>query len=125
MKTNPFYRFALVLALAVPAAALTACSSDDADAVDQDNGKAISDLDIGGDITIDEGAEKQMTATVEYADGTTKDVTKDADLTWNIGNASVATISAEGVIRGVSKGTTTVKASYQGRETSDKALIVH
>ena len=125
MKTNILSRFALALALVIPTAAITACGSDSADTVDTDNGKAISDLDIGGDITIDEGAEKQMTATVKYADGTTKNVTTDPELTWNIGDPSNATISSEGVIRGVSKGTTTVKASYQGRESASKALIVH
>lgn len=112
----------LALFTALTGAALVAGCSDD-DAVDK-NGKAISDLDIGSDLTIDKGATQQVTATVKYADGTTSDVTKSSDLVWNIGNTDVATISDTGLVTGVSVGATTIKATYQGRESSSHALIV-
>ena len=96
---------------------------DDDDAVDS-NGKAISDLDIGGDLTLDKGATQQMTATVVYADGSRSVVTKSDDLVWNIGNTDVATINDEGVVTGVEVGATQIKATYQGKESASHALIV-
>jgi len=107
--------------LAFPLSTLAACGDD---AVDTNSGKAISDLDIGGDRTIDKGQTQQMTATVEYADGTTLNATSSSDLVWNIGNTGVATISKDGVVTAVSVGATTIKATYQGKESSSQALLV-
>lgn len=115
-------RFVLAALLALPPV-VTACS-DDNNTVDANSGKAISDLDIGGDITLDKGATQQMTATVRYADGTSADVTTNSDLVWNIGNTNVATISAEGVVTGVEIGVTTIKATYQNNESASRALVV-
>lgn len=116
-----FATFAFAVALSSPLM-MTGCKDDDS--VDSVNGKAISDIDIGGDITLDKGATQQMTATVEYADGTSKDVTSDSSLVWNIGDTGVATISSSGLVTGVSIGATKIKATYQGKESSEQALIV-
>lgn len=102
---------------------MTSCSSDD-DNVDSVNGKAISDLDIGGDIALDSGKSQQMQATLEYADGTSRDVTRSDDLVWNIGNTNVATISRDGVVTGVAIGATTIKATYQHQQSDSQALII-
>ncbi len=99
------------------------CSSDTE--TDAANGKTISDLDIGGDVTLDKGKTQQMTATVKYADGTSTNVTTSSDLVWNIGNTDVATISKDGVVTGQGTGATTIKATYQGKSTADHTLIVH
>jgi len=117
-----FARLCFAAALLVPAAAVTGCNDDDN--VDESSGKAISDLDIGGDLTLDKGATQQMTATVKYADGTSSVVTTNDDLVWNIGNTDVATINDEGVVTGVEIGATTIKATYQGRESASRALVV-
>jgi len=117
-----FSKLFVASALVIGAASATACS--DSNAVDSNTGKAISDLDIGGDITLDKGKTQQMTATVEYADGTTSSATTSSDLVWNIGNTGVATISKDGVVTGVAVGATTIKATYQGKESASKALIV-
>ncbi len=111
----------LASALTLTSVASSGCSDDTVD----DNGKAISDLDIGGDVTLDKGKTQQMTATVDYADGTSKVLTLSSELVWNIGNTDVATISSAGVVTGVSTGATTIKATYQGKESASKALIVH
>lgn len=112
---------ALTLGLGGATSMLVGCDSDDA--VDS-NGKAISDLDIGGDLTLDKGATQQMTATVVYADGTRSAVTESDDLVWNIGNTDVATINDDGVVTGVNVGATQIKATYQGKESASRALIV-
>ena len=93
---------ALVAAAAIAALCGTAaCSGDDDDgaatSIDPTNGKAISDLDIGGDRTLGKGDSEQATATVRYADGTNADVTTNPALVWNVDNTSVATISRAGV----------------------------
>lgn len=118
-----FAKFFLTGALLAGASTAVAACDDD-NTVDANSGKAISDLDIGGDITLDKGATQQMTATVEYADGSSANVTSSDDLVWNIGNTGVATISKDGVVTGVSIGATTVKATYQGRESASKAIVV-
>lgn len=102
---------------------ITSCSSDD-DNVDSVNGKAISDLDIGGDLALDSGKSQQMQATLEYADGTSRDVTRSDDLVWNIGNTNVATINRDGVVTGVAIGATTIRATYQNQQSDSQALIV-
>lgn len=114
--------FTIVLTLSA-SPFIAACGSDD-NVVDSNSGKAISDLDIGGDLTLDRGTTQQMTATVKYADGTSSNVTTNGDLVWNIGNTGVATISKDGVVTGVSVGATSVRASYQGKESASRALIV-
>lgn len=115
-------RFAVLLALAVPAGSIVACDSEDA--VDTNSGKAISDLDIGSDLTLDKGTTQQVSATVKYADGTSANVTSNADLVWNVENTDVATISKDGVVTGVSVGATKIKATYQGATSESQALIV-
>ena len=81
-------------------------------------------FDIGGDLSLDKGKTQQMSATVKYADGTSLDATKVSDLVWNIGNTGVATISKDGVVTGVSVGATTIKATYQGKESASHGLVV-
>ncbi len=112
----------LVLSLVGASSFVAGCGSDNVDSV---TGKTISDLDIGGDLTLDKGKTQQMTATVKYADGTSVNVTTNADLVWNVGNTGVATISKEGIVTGVGVGATTIKATYQGKESASRALIVN
>ncbi len=123
MKTSSsFVRSGLASVLV--ALSLVACGSSSS-GVDSNNGKAISGIDIGGDVTLDKGATQQETATVEYADGTKKDITSDSDSVWNVGDTGVATVSKTGLITGVGNGATTVSITYQGTVSDKKALIVH
>lgn len=120
-----FFRTTLAFALSATAlSGLAACSDSSDTNVDADSGKAISSLDIGGDRTVDVGATEQMTATVKYADGTTKDVTKDGELVWNVGDTGVATVSSDGVVKGVAFGSTSVKATYQKTESTSHTILV-
>ena len=54
----------------------------------------------------------QFTATGVFSDNTTQDLT--AQATWNSSNASYALISAGGLASGLSSGSTTITASYDG-----------
>lgn len=116
-------RLLVASALVLPATFATAACSDTT-TVDSESGKAISDVDIGADFALNRGETQQATATVAYADGTKSDVTKSSDLVWNIGNTDVATISADGMVTAKNLGATTIKAIYQGKESTSKALVV-
>jgi trimeric autotransporter adhesin len=58
--------------------------------------------------TVAPGVTQQYTATATYGNNTTGDVT--SSVTWTTTQSSVASISAAGLLTGVSLGTTTVKA---------------
>lgn len=59
-----------------------------------------------------EGASNQITATMTYADGTTKDVTALAE--WSTGDANIASVYG-GKVYSIANGQTTITASYQGK----------
>lgn len=119
-----FQRSSLASAVVIFSLSAAACSSSSS-GVDTNNGKAISSIDIGGDVTLDKGSTQQETATVNYADGTKKDITSDGDAVWNVADTGVATISKTGLITGVGTGATTVSITYQNKESDKKALVVH
>jgi hypothetical protein len=119
-----FFTRSLVLTALVAASVPVLGCTTDSRSVDSVNGKAISELDIGADITLNKGSTQQATATVKYADGTSAGVTTSSDLVWNVGNADVATISADGLVTGKNVGATSLKATYQGKESASHALIV-
>ena len=56
------------------------------------------------------GETSQLTATAAYPDGTTKDVTRDAQ--WTSTFPSIATVSTDGVLTAVGLGTTVVLVRY-------------
>jgi len=63
---------------------------------------------------------KQFTATGDYSDGSTQDLTNTA--TWDSSDPAVATITTDGLARGVAVGTTNITASQSG-VTSDAAAL--
>jgi uncharacterized protein YjdB len=58
------------------------------------------------------GLGDQLTATGQYSDGTSKDLT--ATVTWTSSNKSVATVSGAGVISTAAQGTATITGSLSG-----------
>jgi len=64
-------------------------------------------------VALTEGQTQQLTVTARYSDGTTVDVTSLAQ--YQSENASVATVSASGLITGVSPGNTNVTMTYGGQ----------
>ena len=64
------------------------------------------------DATITEGSTRQFTATERYSDGSTQDVTLEAE--WASSNMGAATVGAGGLVTGVAAGTTTISASIHG-----------
>jgi|GEM_PF-133129 len=70
--------------------------------------------------SIPAGATQAFTATAQYADGTTQDVT--ADVTWTSSDAEVATI-AGGTATGVAVGTATITAAHAASGLSGTAEL--
>ncbi|CAI8934505.1 DUF1533 domain-containing protein [Brevibacillus sp. IT-7CA2] len=63
-------------------------------------------------VTISEGEEEEITATVYYQDRSKKDITDEA--IWSSEDEEIATVE-NGVITGHAKGTTKLKVKYQGK----------
>jgi trimeric autotransporter adhesin len=64
--------------------------------------------------SVDVGAKMALVATGIYSDGSKKDIS--ASVAWTSSDATVATVSAAGVVTGVKDGTVTIKASLAGKE---------
>ena len=63
-------------------------------------------------------AKQQLTATGSYSDGSTSDITQTVD--WSSNNPVIASVSNQGLVTGVSKGSVTVSAqlgSVKGKVT--------
>jgi len=83
---------------------------------------ALSSLAIGpANPTVAAGFTLQLTATAAYADGSTQNVT--SATTWNSGTTSVATISTLGMVTGVTSGSSTITATFNG-QTATATLTV-
>ena len=62
-------------------------------------------------VTVYQGTAIQLTATGEYADGSSVDVT--STVTWKSSNTSAATVSAGGLVQSVGLGSATISATIQ------------
>jgi Bacterial Ig-like domain (group 2) len=67
--------------------------------------------------SIEVGATQQFTATANYSDGSTSNVTSNG-ATWSSSASSIATVSASGLATAVAVGSATVSATYQGQSGS-------
>lgn len=127
-----FSNVVLAVSLALAAApALIACSDSEepdnaAQAKDPSNGKTISRLTLTGDdrTTLKEGETTQLKATLEYSDGTTRDITSDG-AQWNTSDPSNATVSQSGLVTGVDEGGVEISVSYNGITQKDSIAITN
>jgi len=68
------------------------------------------------------GSTQQFTATGNYSDGSTKDIS--SQITWTSSNSAVATISSTGLTNGVSVGITNITATISGLPSLSVKLVV-
>lgn len=100
---------------------LVACGDDDS-GVDN-SGKSVSEIEMTSETTMEEGTQQQFSAVVRYSDGTTRDITADADSIWSSSDVDVATVSETGLVQAIDEGTVEIKISWQGNsETEDFAV---
>ncbi|EQA38254.1 bacterial Ig-like domain, group 2 [Leptospira inadai serovar Lyme str. 10] len=64
------------------------------------------------------GTSRQCSLTGNFADGTAQDLTLDPSTSWSVSNSSVATVDANGLVKGVAVGSTSIRAGYQGLTAS-------
>jgi 6-phosphogluconolactonase (cycloisomerase 2 family) len=69
------------------------------------------------------GASQQFSATGNYSDGTSKDITTNTSITWASASTSIATITSGGLATGKGAGTVTISASL-GSVTGQANLLV-
>jgi len=118
------------IAFSFAAATVVACGDDAespdnvAQATDPTNGKTISELALSGDdrTTLEEGQTTQLTATLRYADGTTRDVTNEAQ--WNTSDPSNATV-ARGLVTAIDEGPVEISVTYNGITQRDSIVITN
>ena len=80
------------------------------------------DVTAGGVLDMQEGRNlAQLSAAGTYSDGSVADVT--GSVAWSSSNPAVATVSADGLVTGVTPGTTTIAAALGG-QTASAAISV-
>lgn len=105
-------------------AALTAAAGCGTSDVIDDDGKAISELQVTPETTaLVKGSTMQLHATVKYADGTSKDVTKHDNTLWNTSNPNVAIVSKEGMVTAVLEGVVDITAKYKGEKATESLVV--
>jgi uncharacterized protein YjdB len=111
----------LCTSLLMALAASTGCGST----TDVTNdGKAVSGLTVGPSTdTMSTGSMKQFNATLEYADGTSLDVTASEGTLWNTSDASVATVSRAGMVTALTVGTVEITAQFEAVK-GDQQFVV-
>lgn len=67
------------------------------------------------------GSALQLSVTGTFSDGSTQDVTQ--QVTWNLDNPTIASISATGLVSGLQIGTSGIEASLNGVQVSDVLTV--
>lgn len=81
---------------------------------------AVTQVIIGGNLSLPEGSTSQLTATAQKSDGTKQDVTSQA--AWSSSDPAVATVSASGMLTSLKVGTANITAAFgsqTGRGTAE------
>lgn len=71
------------------------------------------------------GVTRACTATGNFADGSTQDLTSDPNTVWSTESSHIATISSTGVVTAQNTGTTTIRASHNGIQAAGVSLTVN
>lgn len=72
----------------------------------------VETVDVGGTATTTVSSTTQLTATANFYNETTDDVSATAD--WDTSDPAVATVDSDGTVTGVSAGSATISAFYRG-----------
>lgn len=95
---------------------LPACSSDDNEPVDEP--VTITGVSVSPEsISLECGETKQLTAKISPENATA------GDITWTSSDEAIATVSSDGTVTGISKGTTTVTATVSGKSGTCEVTV--
>lgn len=104
-------RARLVLTMFVLAGVVWACSSDNTPTPVTPSSPTLISVTLNGNIAILSGQTSQLTATANFAKGTTQDVTGQA--AWSSVTPTIATVSATGMVTALAPGVAEIRATYQ------------
>ena len=82
---------------------------------------SVASVGVSGAPFLSAGSTSQLSAAASLADGTAQDVATNA--TWQSSNATVATVSARGLVTALVPGTARITATYQGKVGSFGVLV--
>ncbi|ELO1776180.1 Ig-like domain-containing protein [Vibrio fluvialis] len=92
------------------------------------NSAVVTNLQVTPSVSeVPAGLERQYTATAFLSDGTSMDVTNDDAISWSSSDPSIATITKEGLAKGVAAGTVTITAAgsaYDKMLVAEAELVV-
>jgi hypothetical protein len=88
------------------------------------DGKPATGVDVNsGKPSIQSGAAVQFAAILQFADGTSKDVTSDPATVWNSSDAAIASVSAVGMVVAKNGGLVDVSADYKGEKGNNRFAV--
>jgi hypothetical protein len=87
------------------------------------NGRTISEVAIDGEGSLKVGDTAQLTATIRYADGSSRDATQDQNVVWNTDNPGIATVTSTGLVTAEKIGRVSITASYRGIVASRPIIV--
>lgn len=88
------------------------------------DGKAVTGMDVNsGKPSLPSGSSVQFEAVIQFADGTSKDVTADPETVWNSSDAAIAAVSAAGLVDAKSAGFADISAEYQGEKGNNRFAV--
>lgn len=87
-----------------------------------EGGGGISKIEIVGETSLAAGDARQLVARVVYEDGSTAELTGDA--AWRTSDEAVATITEDGMVRAVGKGTVGISVDYSGAFETKTLLVL-
>ena len=110
-----------LLVLLGVAAIVSGCGGDETPSAPSTTAPTVTTLTIAGNDAIQTGLFANYTATAQLSNGTTQSVTP----TWSSSDPSVGAVDSTGRLDGLTHGSITLAASYQGRSASKSVNIVH
>lgn len=97
---------------------LPACSSDDNEPVDEPVTITVTGVSVSPEsISLECGETKQLTAQISPENATA------GDITWTSSDEAIATVSSDGTVTGISKGTATVTATVSGKSGTCEVTV--
>jgi len=86
--------------------------------------KSVTSIVLSGTQTVGIGATRTYPSVATYEDGTTATITTSAETTYQTTSGTLATVSNVGVITGVGAGTPAITATYRGKVSAPRTVVV-
>ena len=89
-----------------------------------EDGKVIASIEITPNRdALSQGDSQQFRAIVNYADGTTEDITDSKDAVWNTSEPTVATVTRRGMVIATKAGLVEITVEYKGEKGEENFIV--